>query len=303
MTVTVTDVNEGPVIQETSANTAITVRENHDRVLSTYSATDPEDPGAAITRWSVSGRDGGDFAINEAGELAFRNIPDYDRPADANRDNVYEVTIRAHDSRAYGNLNVTVTVTDVNEPPTITTIGTSATSLRQNENRTSRLYTYRATDPDNDDVITWSVGGTDRSHFTIDERGQFSFNENNPPDFDKPGDVDGDNVYKVTVVASDANRLTDELEVTVTVTDVNEGPVIQETSANTAITVRENHDQVLSTYSATDPEDPGAAITRWSVSGRDGGDFAINEAGELTFRKHTRTSSVPPTPTGTIRMS
>ena len=194
VSISVTDVNEVPVIEETSANTAITVRENHDQVLSTYSATDPEDPGAEITRWSVSGRDGGDFTVNEGGELAL--TPDADRPADANRDNVYEVTIRAHDSRAYGNLNVTVTVTDVNEPPTITTISTSATSLRQNENRTSRLYTYRATDPDNDDVITWSVGGTDRSHFTIDERGQFSFNENNPPDFDKPGDVDGDNVYK-----------------------------------------------------------------------------------------------------------
>ena len=284
VSISVTDVNEGPVIEETSANTAITVVENHDRVLSTYSATDPEDPGAAITRWSVSGRDGGDFTINEGGELAFRNTPDYDRPADSNRDNVYEVTIRAHDSRAYGNLNVTVTVTDVNEPPTITTIGTSATSLRQNENRTSRLYTYRATDPDNDDVIKWSVGGTDRSHFTIDERGQFSFNENNPPDFDKPADSNRDNIYNVTVVASDANRLTDELEVTVTVTDVNEGPVIEETSANTAITVGENHDRVLSTYSATDPEDPDAAITRWSVSGRDGGDFTINEGGELAFR-------------------
>ena len=35
--------------------------------------------------------------------------------ADFNRDNVYEVTVRAHDGRNYGNFDVTVTVEDVDE--------------------------------------------------------------------------------------------------------------------------------------------------------------------------------------------
>ena len=39
-----------------------------------------------------------------------------------------------------------VTVTDVNEPPTITT--SSRTAFTQQENRTSTLYTFRATDPE-----------------------------------------------------------------------------------------------------------------------------------------------------------
>ena len=117
VTVTVTDVNEGPEIEETSTNTAITVRENHDQVLSTYSATDPEDAAAEITRWSVTGRDGGDFAINEAGELTFRNPPDFEGPADSDRDNEYEVTVRASDGRVNGTFDVTVLVEDVNEAP------------------------------------------------------------------------------------------------------------------------------------------------------------------------------------------
>ena len=82
---------------------------------------------------------------------------------------------------------MTVAVTDVNEPPTITTTSSSAMALRQRENLTNRLYTYRATDPEGSDV-TWSVGGTDGRFFTIDERGQFSFREENPPDFEQPGD-------------------------------------------------------------------------------------------------------------------
>ena len=51
-------------------------------------ATDPEDTNAIITRWSVTGTDGGDFLINELGELRFRNAPPtIERPADSDRNN------------------------------------------------------------------------------------------------------------------------------------------------------------------------------------------------------------------------
>ena len=107
VSITVTDVNEGPGITGQGSRT---VSENYDEFLATYTAIDPEDPGAAITRWSTSGRDGGDFSINEAGELAFRNPPDFERPADSNRDNEYEFTLRASDGRVYGTFDVTVQV-------------------------------------------------------------------------------------------------------------------------------------------------------------------------------------------------
>ena len=106
---------------------------------------------------------------------------------DSNRDNTYVFTVRATDDRYYGTLDMTVTVEAVNEPPTITTTSTSAINLRQPENRTSRLYTYRATDPEGANTVTWSVAGVDRDFFTIDERGQFSFSETSPPDYEQPG--------------------------------------------------------------------------------------------------------------------
>ena len=281
VTVTVRDVNEPP---EVTGQQGLSFAENHatDRVLATYSATDPEDPSAEITRWSTSGSDGGDFTINEQGELRFRNVPDYERPADSGKDNVYNFSVRASDGSLYGYLPVTVTVTDVNEPPIITTVSGSATSLRQDENRTSRLYTYRATDPERS-TIAWSVGGVDRNHFTIDEQGQFSFSETSPPNFERPADSGGDNVYDVTIEVRDDVRNTDSLPVTVTVRDVNEPPDV---IGQQALSFAENQstDRVLATYSATDPEDPSALITRWSTSGTDGGDFTINEQGELRFR-------------------
>ena len=127
VTVTVTDVNEGPEIAETGANTDITVQEYTDptqdpalQTLATYTARDPE--GSAISRWSLSGSDGGDFLISENGELTFRYAPDYDSPVDSNRDNEYLVSVRAYDAtNRYGSLDVTVTVRGVNEADPVVT--------------------------------------------------------------------------------------------------------------------------------------------------------------------------------------
>ena len=277
VTVTVTEVNEGPKI---SGRDTLTVSENYEAVLAAYSATDPEDTSAEITSWSVTGRDGGDFAINDLGELTFRSPPDYERPADSNRDNEYEVTVRASDGQVYGTYDVTVTVEAVDESPEFQSGSRGSFSYR--ENGTSVLYTYRATDPEGADV-SWSVSGTDGGDFTITTdssgRGVLSFEE--PPDYDDPPDDDRDNEYELTVVATDQTGHAAGLAVTVTVTDVNEGPTV---SGTADYTVRENHEAALGTYTARDPEDPGLEITRWSVTGRDGGDFVINEDGELSFR-------------------
>ena len=273
VTVTVTEVNEGP---EISGRDTLTVSENYEAVLATYSGTDPEDASAEITRWSVTGRDGGDFTINEDGELTFRRPPDYERPADSDRDNEYEVTVRASDGKVYGIYEVTVTVEAVDEVPEFQRGSRDIFSYR--ENGASSLYTYRATDPEGAEVA-WSVSGTDGEDFEMGASGVLSFRE--PPDYDDPADDDDDNEYEVTVVATDQTGHAASLPVTVTVTDVNEGPIISGTGE---FTVRENHDAVLGTYTGRDPEDPDLEITRWSVTGRDGGDFAINEDGELTFR-------------------
>ena len=99
--VTVRAVDEGP---EVSGQQSLSFPENQptERILATYAARDPEDPTAAITRWSLSGTDGGDFTITEAGELSFKNVPDYDKPADSGKDNVYSFSVRAYNAAPTG---------------------------------------------------------------------------------------------------------------------------------------------------------------------------------------------------------
>ena len=79
------------------------------------------------------------------------------------------------------------------------------------------------------------------------------------------------------MVARDDASNSGTLDVVVTVTDQNEGPEI---SGQQSLSFTENQatERVLATYTATDPEDPGASITRWSLTGTDAGDFTIARA-------------------------
>ncbi len=89
------------------------------------------------------------------------------------------------------------------------------------ENGTAAVATFTATDPDGD-AIVWSLDGTDADDFTL-VSGVLSFK--NSPDYENPsskatGTLAERNVYKVTVKASDSS-----LDVTVTVTNVDEAGV------------------------------------------------------------------------------
>ena len=54
----------------------------------------------------------------------------------------------------------------------------------------------------------------DGRFFTIDERGQFSFDENSPTNYEIPGDSGGDNVYEVEIQVRDDGFNTRSLPVT-----------------------------------------------------------------------------------------
>ena len=272
-------------VDEIAGPASVNRSENFEGVLATYSATGRGDL-TVVPVWRLSGTDRGDFTITEDGELTFRSIPDHERPADSNRDNVYSFAVQASDDRYYGTLDVTVTVTPVNEPPTITTTG--RTTFTRQENDSAVFYTFRAIDPEGS-TVTWSTGGQDGGDFAIDG-GALKFGT--PPDFENPQGANG-NEYHVMVQATDDGSNTASLPVTVTVTDLNEGP---EVMGPVQFTIAENQGLSNAVYAARDPE--GSYVALWSVAGRDGGDFFITQGGTLAFRSR-RTTKGRPIPTGT----
>jgi glucose/arabinose dehydrogenase len=76
----------------------------------TASASDPD--GNALTFSIGGGTDGGLFQITPAGALSFKTPPDFEAPGDANRNNVYEVTLAVSDGQASTTQAVQITVTD-----------------------------------------------------------------------------------------------------------------------------------------------------------------------------------------------
>ena len=120
----------------------------------------------------------------------------------------------------------------------------------------------------------------DARFFAINDRGEFSFKEDSPPDFEQPADSGRDNVYNVVVQATDDGNNPATLSVMVTVREVNEGPEV--TIGQSSFTIDENQDLPNAVYAGFDPE--GGTETRWAVGGTDGGDFTISQEGVLTFR-------------------
>ena len=129
--------------------------------------------------------------------------------------------MRASDGSLSDSIDVTVTVTDVNEPPIISGLASPGYA----ENGTGAVASYSASDDDGDTII-WSLPNTtfatDRSDFSISRDGDLSFKST--PNYESPHDSDTNNVYKITVRASDG-RINTDRSVTVTVTNVNEAPV------------------------------------------------------------------------------
>jgi Ca2+-binding RTX toxin-like protein len=262
LTVQVTDVNEAPTI--TSA-AAFTVAENGTAV-GTMTATDPD--AGATRSWSIAGTDANLFHIDtQTGALTFVAAPNYEAPQDAGGDNVYNLTVSVSDGTNTTSQGLAVTVTNVNEAPTLSLTGSGSV----NENvAAATVATFTASDPDAGTTLSYTLGGADANLFVIDGN-TVRLKDGVSLDYEQATHRD------LTLTVSDgANTVTQAL--TVNVTNVNEAPTI--TSA-AAFTVAENGTAVA-TMTSTDPD--AGATRSWSIAGTDANLFHIDaQTGVLTF--------------------
>ena len=212
VTVTITNVNEPPMVARSSGTGPFSIVENSGTDVGRFVATDPE--GQGVT-WSLETTGDHDrFEIDAAnGALSFKEAPDFESD-DLGIDEAYTVTVQAieeDDGNAQtreltGDLDVTVTITNVNEPPTVT--GNATPSVDEN---TTAVATYSATDPE-EVPPSWSLQGG-AGVFMITSAGALAFTT--APNYEVEFS------YTVTVRASDGTNDVD-VDVTVTVTDVDE---------------------------------------------------------------------------------
>ena len=182
----------------------------------------------------------------------------------------YMVTLTATDD--YGetaDLALTINITDVNDAPDVTGLG----EVEYPENGDTAVATYSATDPDGSAIVSWSLTGADAGDFKIED-GVLNFKK--APDYETPkgggqDDDDTDNIYSVTVQATDATKRIGTKDVTVEVTNVEEGgsmrlSAVQPQAGASFYVIDENAD----TMSVTDIKDEDGITSsikwQWSKS-------------------------------------
>ena len=284
--VTVTNQNEPPIITSNGGGTSASVSLGQKpTAVTTVTATDP-DATKILTYLIVGGADANKFQINEfTGFLTFVSPPDFNIPKDADRNNIYDVTVQVSDGSLTDTQAIAVTVTNQNEVPTITSNGGEASASVSLGQKPTAVTTVTATDPDATKILTYLiVGGADANKFQINEfTGFLTFVS--PPDFNIPKDADRNNIYDVTVQVSDGS-LTDTQAIAVTVTNQNVTPSITSNGAGTkaSVSVSENATAVT-TVTGNDPN-ADTTLTYSIIRGADFAKFQINEfTGALTFAK------------------
>jgi len=274
--VLVGNVNEG--VEIVSAG-AVSAPENGTAVMTVVA----RDIDGDEVRYAVAGgADSALFAIDaRTGELSFVNAMNFEAPADAGGDNVYDVVVSATDGRLTSTKAVAVSVANVDEAVTITSNGGgSGAAVSVGENGIA-VTIVKASDADGGAVAYAIAGGADAARFTIDAAtGLLAFVA--APNFEAPADAGGNNVYDLVVSASDG-AFTDTQALAVSVGNVNEGVVILSNGGgdSAALTVDENSLAVTGVH-AKDAD--GTAAVYAIVGGADAARFTINpQTGALQF--------------------
>ena len=167
-----------------------------------------------------------------------------------------------------------LTVTRQSVTPEIT----SAATFTVDEGTTA-VETLTAEDQDSAAAdLEWSkAGGADADDFTLSTDGDLAFAA--APDYENPGDADGDNVYEVTVQVSDGDN-TDTADIGVTLQNVVE--LFTELEGPSSTDYAENGAVRVAAYTASSDEDRDGIA--WRLSGDDAEHFSIdNPAGVLRF--------------------
>ena len=217
VTVNITDVDESP----TNNAPIFTVGSTATRSVAENTATDTN-VGSAITAtdadddtltYSLSGNDASSFDIvSSSGQLKTKDALDHETKSS------YAVTISVSDGEGGSDsIVVTINVTDVNEAPVFSDGTTTTRTIAENVGANINIGTaVKATDPDTDDSLTYTLGGTDAALFAIDDKtGQLKTKS--------ALDYETKTSYTVTVSVSDGS-LADEITVTINVRDLDETP-------------------------------------------------------------------------------
>ncbi|MFC4991463.1 cadherin domain-containing protein [Rubritalea tangerina] len=257
ITVMVGDLNESPVAE----NTSVAVSEDFSigSTVVTVQASDV-DAGASLSFSITAGNDGNVFAVDANGSITTSQALDYEAI------DSYNLTVEVSDGELSDSALVVVTVSDVNEAPSL---ADGASGLAEDALVGAVVMQVQADDEDASEVLTYSLmsGGSFAVHPTS---GVITLASEL--------DYETQSEHVLGIQVSDAGGLTDTATVTVSVSNVNEAPEV--TGVDVSVAENISIGSTVASVSASDV-DADSVLSFALVSGNTGGAFSIDSSGVI----------------------
>ncbi len=271
ITISVTNLDEStsnnPPVFSDGTSTTRSVAENTDAGSNIGTRIGATDVDKNTLAYLLSGTDAASFSIDSAnGQLKTSAALNHEAKSS------YKVTVTVSDGNGTDSIAVTINVADVNEAPVIA--ADAKTTLSIAENTTAGVTiggVLSATDPDDGDTLTYSLGGTDASSFDIvSTSGQLQTKA--------ALNYESKTSYSVKITVSD-NTLADTIDITINITDVDENraPVFTDGDSTTR-EVEENTASGVNIGSAIGATDADDDDLTYSLGGTDAAAFRIDSS-------------------------
>jgi VCBS repeat-containing protein len=270
ITVNLSNVNEAPVVE----NQTFTVAENsaNGTNVGTVAVSDP-DVGQTFTYAITAGNGTGAFAIDSTGKLTVANASLLDFETTPS----YTLTVRVTDN---GNpakstdATITVNLSNVNEAPVVEN---QSFTVAENSVAGTVVHAVAVTQVDAGETLTYSItAGNGAGAFSINSNGELVVADASLLNHETTAS------YTLTVKVTDSGdpAKSDEATITVTVSNVNETPVM--TDKTFSLPENSEIDTLVGTMEVSDP-DVAQQFTYSIIAGDTAGVFAINSSGQLTL--------------------
>jgi len=249
--VTVGDVIEAASFTIDNA-TAVNVSENNPYDSGVLSLSGNAPIGSVSYAFDGVSADNADFTIDSATGRVQMLARDFENPADANTNNIYEVGVTVTDADGNADtLTWTVTVGDVTEAAAFTVDAVAATSVSENSAYDSGVMSLSGDAPVGDVTYTFDGVSADNADFTIDAAtGRVQMIAR---DFESPVDANANNIYEVGVTATDADGNTDTVTWSVSVSDATESSSFTIDAVSTSVPENSAYDSGVLSLSGDTP--------------------------------------------------
>ncbi|MEM9077930.1 MAG: BspA family leucine-rich repeat surface protein [Bacteroidota bacterium] len=242
LTINVQDINEPPTFNEPSFTFDALENLVEMEPFGEVTATDPE--GVEL-EFTIVENDNDLFAIDsKTGKISVASGKMLDFESFAGEDAIHTITVSVSDGEnPEVTIAVTISVNDVEEDPNFEP---NSYEFEVAENSTE-IGNVEATDPQQS-PLEYALTGGPEGLFTIDENGAITVAEGQVLNFEEEP-----NVYELTVAATDPEGNTDQAPVRITVSNVDEIPIL---TSGFEIEVNENiaEDFTIVELEALDPE-------------------------------------------------